>query len=141
MSVHTSVAQLASTSSSVSFLYPIVFATMNWTSNMNKSYMITRLPQFPVFGQCPPPEARPCQITGTVYLEKRTILPGFRKATLAGNILRKIALQERGTKETISVAAIFSRRCSRVEKTQAFEDGLTASKNGFCPQKKCDVQF
>ena len=52
-------------------------------------------------------------------------MPGFRKATLVGNILRKIALQERWIKETISVAAIFSRRCSRVGKIQAFEDGLT----------------
>ena len=28
-------------------------------------------------------------------------------------------------KLALSVAAIFSRRCSRVEKTQALEDGLT----------------
>ena len=30
-----------------------------------------------------------------IMSEKADLLPGFRKATIAGNILRKIALQER----------------------------------------------
>ena len=111
-------------------LWPTVFATMNQTKNMNKSsrnkHCLLDRPRSLNWRLCPPLalEARNCQFTGSC-LEKRTILPGFRKATLVGNILRKIALQERWTKETVSVAAIFSRRCSRVEKTQAFEDGLT----------------
>ena len=63
-----------------------------------------------------------------VYLEKRTILPGFRNITSAEYVHRKttqLALKKRWTNETVSIAAIFSRCCSRVEKTQAFEDGLT----------------
>ena len=80
---------------------------------------------FLYLAKCPPPEAQPCQTTGTVYLEKRTNLPGFRITTLAEKVHRKTALQKRWTNETVSVAAIFSQHDLRVPRLQAFEDGLT----------------
>ena len=102
---------------------------MNWTSNMNKSYTGQNYLRFPVLGLIALFQRRgPAKSQVRVYLEKRTILPGFRNITSAEYVHRKttqLALKKRWTNETVSIAAIFSRCCSRVEKTQAFEDGLT----------------
>ena len=127
---HTSAAQLASTSSSVSKSPTNSLRDYELHEEHEQELQTYHLPQVScIWPNCPLSlEARPCQITGTFYLEKHTNLLGFRITTLAEKVHRKTALwalQERWTKETVSVAAIFSRRCSRVGKIQAFEDGLT----------------
>ena len=81
--------------------------------------------------KCPPPEARPCQITGACLSEKATILPGFRNDTLAEHVQQKTtqpALKKRWTKATglgcrNLLSSLFA--CS---KTTGLEDGLTKSR-------------
>ena len=59
-------------------------------------------------------------------------MPGIRKATLAGNILRKIALQEIWTKKQSHLPQFSLVAVRELGKTQAFEDGLTNI--SFCKQ-------
>ena len=113
---HTSVAQLASTSSSV----------LSSLANSLRDYELDKHDQeelhgenylrFPVFGQYVLLLRRGlAKSQGHVYLEKQTNLPGFRVHDPRVYTWR-IGLQKRWTNETVSVAAIFSRRCSRVGK-------------------------
>ena len=119
VSEHTSVAQLASTSSSV----------LSSLANSLRDYELDKHDQeelhgenylrFPVFGQYVLLLRRGlAKSQGHVYLEKRTNLPGFRIHD-SRVYTRRIGLQKRWTKCQFSVAAIFSHQRLRVEKTQA----------------------
>ena len=78
MSVHTSVAQLASTSSSVSSSPANSLRDYELDEEYKQELHENKTTSgFLYLAKCPPPEARPCQITGAVYLEKRTNLLGF----------------------------------------------------------------
>ena len=119
VSEHTSVAQLASTSSSVSSSLANSLCDHELDKQHEQKLHDNKTTSVScIWPNCPPPEARPCQITGTVYLEKRTNLPGFRIHD-SRVYTRRIGLQKRWTKCQFSVAAIFSHQRLRVEKTQA----------------------
>ena len=125
MSEHTSVAQLASTSSSVSPCLTNSLRDNELDKQHEQKLHDNKTTSVPcIWPNCPPPEVRPCQITGTVYLEKRTNLPGFRVHD-SRVYTRREELQKRWTRLQISVAAIFSQHDLRVPRIQAFEDGLT----------------
>ena len=115
VSEHTSVAQLATTSSSVSSSLANSLRDHELDKHHEQKLHGETLPQAScIWPNCPPPEARPCQITGTVYLEKRTILPVFRVHD-SRVYTRREELQKRWTRLQISVAAIFSQHDLRVE--------------------------
>ena len=119
VSEHTSVAQLASTSSSV----------LSSLANSLRDYELDKHDQeelhgenylrFPVFGQYVLLLRRGlAKSQGHVYLEKRTNLPGFRIHD-SRVYTRRIGLQKKWTKCQFSFAAICSHQRLRVEKTQA----------------------
>ena len=112
---HTSAAQLASTSSSVSKSPTNSLRDYELHEEHEQELQEDSLPQVScTWPNCPLPEARPCQITGSVYLEKRTNLPGFRIRD-SRQYTRSLRLRKRWTKLQISVAAIFSQHDLRVE--------------------------
>ena len=108
-------AQLASTSSSVSVSLPNSLRVHELDKQHEHKLHGRKLPQFPVFGQLSSSRGAALPNHRGIYLEKRTNLLNFR-INDSRVYTRRIGLQERWTKETVSVAATFFRRCSRVGK-------------------------
>ena len=79
VSVHTSVAQLASTSSSVSSCLTNSLRDNELDKQHEQKLHGTRLPRFLYLAKCPPPDARPRQITGTCLSGKADRIAGFWK--------------------------------------------------------------
>ena len=118
------------TSFSVSSSLPTVFATMNWTRKFNKTtknkhYLSDRSRSLDL-AAVPSSRSGGAEMpTHKIVSGKANHSAGFRNATLAGNILRKIALQERWTKKQSRLPQFSLVAVRELGKTQAFEDGLT----------------
>ena len=79
---HTSVAQLASTSSLVSSTLANSLSDYELDKEHEHELQEGKLPQIScTWPNCPPPEARPCQVTGTCLSGKADQFAGFPSIT------------------------------------------------------------
>ena len=87
---HTSVAQLASTSSLVSSTLANSLSDYELDKEHEHELQEGKLPQIScTWPNCPPPEARPCQITGTRLSGKADQYAGFPRITTQEEGLQK----------------------------------------------------